>query len=103
MFWSYGVGNPYHEEVTRYFDLSVVGAAMEQVNEIAAELSSAHGIPCLDLMPYLERSTDTYYDFNHFTPVGAEEVGKLVAKVYLGQELPEPRYPLDQDEPRVLA
>ena len=34
-------------------------------------------------MPVLERSFDTYYDFLHFTPKGAEAVGNAVASAIL--------------------
>ena len=33
----------------------------------------------IDLVPLLERTGNTYYDFLHFTPGGAEAVGRVVA------------------------
>jgi hypothetical protein len=101
LFWSWGIGNPYHQDVTRYFDLQAVGAAMEAMNDVARKVAEEVGVSCLDLMPHLERSAETYYDFNHLTPKGAREVGELVAQAYLEKDLPAPRYAPERREPRV--
>ena len=82
-FWSFGVGNPYHVEVTRYFDLQVVGETMELMNASAEKVAIEEGVEHLDLMPVVERSVSSYYDFLHFTPKGAAEVAEAVAETIL--------------------
>ena len=46
----------------------------------------------IDLLPLLERTGHTYYDFLHFTPGGAEAVGRVVA-AHLVQPAPAARAP----------
>ncbi len=90
-FWSFGVGNPYHTEVTRYFDLQLVGRTMELMNRSAERVAEDCGVECIDLMPFVERSVASYYDFLHFTPEGARQVAEAVTAKILGTPLPEVR------------
>lgn len=77
--WNFGAGRPYIETVTTYYTHRVVNELMGQLDAIQARVCADRGVRCLDLMPHLERSFDTYYDFLHFTPKGAQRVGELVA------------------------
>ena len=54
---------------------------MHAIDERASLVAERLGVEQLDLMPHLDRSLATYYDFLHFTPTGARAVAELVAKV----------------------
>jgi lysophospholipase L1-like esterase len=77
--WNFGVGRPYVEEVTTYYSHRVVSELMRAVDEVAVRVAAECGVEQLDLMPVLDRSLETYYDFLHFTPEGARVVGETVA------------------------
>jgi hypothetical protein len=77
--WNFGAGRPYVEEVTTYFTHAVVSDLMRRVDEVAVRVAEKLEVEHLDLMPILERDLETYYDFLHFTPKGAEDVGRAVA------------------------
>lgn len=78
--WNFGAGRPYVEEVTTYFTHAVVSSLMQRVDEVAVRVADRLGVEHLDLMPILPRDLATYYDFLHFTPKGAELVGRAVAE-----------------------
>jgi hypothetical protein len=98
MFWDSSVGNPYHEHTTRYYAHGLVARLMEQTNDRASALAMSMGIPVLDFMPHLPRTTTHYYDFYHFTPAGAQVVGDLITRKLLDRDLPAPLYTADQDQ-----
>jgi len=77
--WNFGAGRPYVEEVTTYFTHAVVSDLMRRVDEVAVRVADRLAVEHLDLMPILPRNLGTYYDFLHFTPSGAAEVGQAVA------------------------
>jgi hypothetical protein len=78
-FWHGAAGNPYGEVVTTYYSFRVVARLVDLVDRRAAEVADSLGIQQVDLMPHLEPSLRTFYDYWHFTPAGAEQVGKVVA------------------------
>jgi len=80
MMWNFGLGRPYREEVTTYFSPRVVDALMRQVDERAAAAARAVGAEQIELLARMERSARTFYDYLHFTPEGAEAVGRIVAE-----------------------
>lgn len=79
LFWNFGVGNAYTDDVTIYYSLKLVGRLMALLNERAVQVAKSLGVEHVDLMPILEKSSRTYYDFLHFTPEGAEVVAKAIA------------------------
>ncbi len=81
--WNFGKGRPYERELDTYYTHRVVAALMRAVDEAGSRVARDMGVEQLDLMPVLERSFDTYYDFLHFTPKGAEGVGNAVASAIL--------------------
>lgn len=81
--WSFCVGRPYTEPTTRYYTHDVVRRLMTLVDQRATEVAESLGVEHLDLMPHLDRSLATYYDFLHFTPQGAEHVARLCAEQVL--------------------
>lgn len=85
--WNFGVGRPYEEEVTVYYAHSVVAELMRRIDQVAVRVSEQEGVEHLDLMPLLERSLATYYDYLHFTPRGARAVGEAVAEAVLARAL----------------
>lgn len=86
--WNFGVGRPYVEEVTTYFSHRVVSELMRAVDGVATRVAAECGVEQVDLMPVLDRSLETYYDFLHFTPAGARVVGEAVAAKVLAEPAP---------------
>ena len=81
--WNFGMGRPYEGEVTTYFDMPVVYELMAQVDEVSARVARELGVEACELRSRLEPSFETFYDTLHFTPQGAEQVGRLVAQAIL--------------------
>ena len=86
--WNFGAGRPYEEQVKTYYTHRVGAELMSQVDAVAARVARETGCEHVDLMPILDHSLSTYYDFFHFTPTGAEVVGKTVAAAILGPTSP---------------
>ncbi len=83
MFWNFGLGRPYKEEVKVYIDLREVRRLMRLMDETASAAARDMGVEQIDLMPVIEHSTRSFYDLLHFTPAGAEAVGAAVAKAII--------------------
>ena len=83
MFWNYGLGRPYKEKVSRYFTPRVVDALMRSMDPRAVAVASAMGLEHVDVPGRIEHSARTFYDELHFTPAGAEQVGRIVADAVL--------------------
>jgi lysophospholipase L1-like esterase len=81
--WHGGVGEAWQEEVTTYYASEVVSRLMSVLDARACRVAEELGIEQLDLMPTLERSLRTYYDFFHLTPAGARAVAFSVAAALL--------------------
>ena len=81
--WHGAAGNPQREEVRTYYSVDVLCRLMALVSERAAEVADALGVEHLDVMPILEPSLETFYDFVHFTPAGATLVAEAVASAIL--------------------
>ncbi len=79
MLWNFGLGRPYKEHVDVYCTPGLAARLMELTDARTARVAADLGVDQIDLLPLLERSGHTYYDFLHFTPQGAEEVGRAVA------------------------
>ncbi|MFT3768566.1 MAG: hypothetical protein QM820_24230 [Minicystis sp.] len=84
LMWNFGLGRPYREKVTTYFSPRVVDALMRRIDARAVSVAESLGMEHVDLLPRLERSTRTFYDYLHFTPEGAEIVGRIVAEAIAG-------------------
>ena len=79
MFWNFGLGRPYKEKVSTYLTPRVVHALMRTMDARTASVATSMGVQHVDLMATLEPSAKTFYDELHFTPEGAEVVGRAVA------------------------
>ena len=84
LLWNFGAGRPYVEEVTVYYAHRVVNELLSAVDACEARVCEELGVEQIDLRPLLEPSFDTYYDYLHFTPKGARDVGRAVARAVLG-------------------
>jgi hypothetical protein len=82
-FWHGAAGNPYAGPVTTYYSYEIVSRLVDLVDRRVAQVADDLGIQHVDLMPRLEPSLRTFYDFWHFTPAGAAVVGKAVAESVL--------------------
>ncbi len=81
MLWNFGLGRPYKEEVHVYCTPALASRLMALADARAARIAADLGVDQIDLMPVLEDSSRTYYDFLHFTPSGAEVVGRVTAEL----------------------
>lgn len=83
-FWNGGMGDPYRgDEVTVFYSLEVCSQLMRLMNIRAVKVADDLGVEHLDLIPLLEPSLKTYYDFIHFTPAGAAVVAEAIAETLL--------------------
>jgi lysophospholipase L1-like esterase len=80
LMWNFCIGRPYLEPSTAYYTHRVVGELMRAVDARAVTVAERAGVEHLDLMPALERSLTTYYDYLHFTPQGARAVAHAIAR-----------------------
>ena len=79
LMWHGGIGQAWQEEVTTFYSLDVLSNLMSQLDCRAAAIAADFGVEQLDLMPLLDRSVHTYYDFFHATPAGARVIAAAVA------------------------
>src|SRR5438034_11598796 len=84
-----GVGRPWKETVTVYYDLEIVNRLLALVQARAGQVADGLGVPHLDLLPLLTQRSRHYYDHDHFTPVGAIVVAHAIAAA-LGVGRPDP-------------
>jgi hypothetical protein len=82
-FWHGAAGNPYGGEVSTYYSFEIVSRLVALIDRRVMDVAEDLGVEHVDLMPVLEPSLRTFYDFWHFTPAGAEVVGKTVARAIL--------------------
>ena len=80
LMWHGGIGQAWHEEVTTFYSLEVLSGLMSQLDRRAAAIAEALDVEHLDLMPVLDGSVQTYYDFFHATPAGARVIAAAVAE-----------------------
>jgi hypothetical protein len=85
--WHGAAGNPQREDVRTYYSVDVVCRLMALVSKRAADVANALGVEHLDVMPILEPSLETFYDFVHFTPAGAALVAEAVASAILARPI----------------
>jgi len=83
-FWNGGVGRPWKESVSLYYDLEVVNRLLDLVQVRAAKIAEALGVPHLDPQPLLDRRLRHYYDHDHHTPAGAAVVAHAIAASLVG-------------------
>jgi hypothetical protein len=87
MFWNFGLGRPYKEKVSTYLTPRVVDELMRAMDARAVFVAESLGIEHVDVPGRMERGAHTFYDELHFTPTGAEQVGRLVAAALLAEPL----------------
>jgi hypothetical protein len=83
--WHGAVGQAWQEEVTVFYSSEIVSRLMTLLDATASRVSDELLVEQLDLMPSLERSLRTYYDFFHLTPAGSRAVATSVAAAMLQQ------------------
>lgn len=83
--WHGGAGQVWREEVTTYYSFEAVSRLMALLDALAARAAEALDVEQLDLMPILERSLNTYYDWCHATPAGARAIATAIAAAILRQ------------------
>ncbi len=77
--------------VTEY-DGNTAWLRMEQFNDVVRRIAAEQNVPLIDLAREMPKSSKYYYDWGHYTKVGAEIVADLVCshlKSYLEQKYPE--------------
>ena len=88
--WHGGVGQAWREEVTTYYSTEVLSRLMALLDARAARAAHELGVEQVDLMPVLEPTARTYYDFFHATPAGAREIAAAIAAAVLRQPRRDP-------------
>jgi hypothetical protein len=84
-----GMGDPSgKEKVAVYYSFEVVSSLMACMDARAAKVADELGIEQLNLMPLLDPSLKTYYDYVHYTPTGAADVAAIIADAILRQQIP---------------
>jgi lysophospholipase L1-like esterase len=87
-FWHGGVGRPWKETVTVYYDLETVNRLLGLVQARAAQLADALGVPHLNVLPLLNQRFRHFYDHDHYTPAGAAVVAQAIAAALDGRKGP---------------
>ncbi len=83
-FWHGGVGRPWKETVTVYYDLETVNRLLALVQARAATVADALGVPHLDVLRLLNQRFRHFYDHDHYTPAGAAIVAQAIASAFTG-------------------
>ncbi len=78
--WNFAHGNPHAGELNTYYTHRLVSELMQAADDVQSRVATEMGVEQLDLMPLLKRDFETYYDYLHFTPKGAQDVGRAIAK-----------------------
>ena len=90
MMWHGGVGQVWREHVSTFYSCDVLSDLMAQLDARASRAAHELGVEQIDLMPLIEPSARTYYDFFHATPAGSRAIAAAVAAVLLRQPRREP-------------
>lgn len=77
--WNFGQGSPYRGALDTYYTHRVVRELMGAVDDVAVRVADTTGVEAFDLRTVVPSDFDHYYDFLHFTPKGAELVGRRLA------------------------
>jgi len=78
-FWHGGVGKPWKEKITTYFELGLINRLLGLVDARVVQVADALGVPHVELLPLLNGGVRHYYDHDHYTPAGAAVVASAVA------------------------
>jgi hypothetical protein len=89
-FWHGAAGYPHLGTVDTYYALEVVTRLVRLVDARAASVCRDLDVQDVDLLPHLEPSLRSFYDFWHFTPAGAEIAGQVIAGAILDPTSPLP-------------
>lgn len=52
---------------------------LEKYNQVTRDVAIKHNIPLIDLASEMPKDTKYYYDFIHYTELGAQKVGEIVS------------------------
>jgi lysophospholipase L1-like esterase len=83
LMWHGGVGQAWREQVTIYYSCEVLSRLMALLDARAARVAHELRVQQVDLMPVLDPSVRTYYDFFHATPAGARIITSTIASAVL--------------------
>jgi len=81
--WHGGAGQAWREDLTTYYSIEVTSRLLELMDRCASRVATELEVEQLHLMPILEPSLRTYYDFFHLTPAGSKAVATAVASTIL--------------------
>ncbi len=83
-FWHGGIGRPWKEKVTVYFNLDVINRILSLIDARVVAVAKELGLTHLNLRPVLDQGLRHYYDHDHFTPQGAAVAGQTIAAAMTG-------------------
>jgi lysophospholipase L1-like esterase len=92
-FWHGAADRPSAEVRETFYSFEIVSRLVALIDDRATLVATELGVEQVDLMPMLEPSLSTFYDFWHFTPAGAATVGKIVADAICGRASALPQEP----------
>ena len=81
--WHGGAGQAWREDLTTYYSIEVTSRLLELMDRCGSRVATELEVEQLHLMPILEPSLRTYYDFFHLTPAGSKAVATAVASTIL--------------------
>lgn len=90
LMWHGGVGQAWREHVSAFYSCEVLSRLMTLLDAEASRAAHELGVEQVDLMPVIEPSAKTYYDFFHATPAGSRAIAEAVAAVVLHLPRREP-------------
>ena len=79
MLWLGGVGEFQSEAGHEYYSVGSLAAGMFQFNDVLLSVCKDKKVECIDLAPYITKTTKVFYDDVHFTEYGSVEVATLIS------------------------
>ena len=101
--WNFGQGSPYRGDVDTYYSTSLVADLMSAIDSVTAQAAAANDIEAIDLRATVPSDFDHYYDFLHFSPKGADVVGRAIARYLSSEASGELQDSADQQKLRLHA
>lgn len=98
--WMGGAGNFREVPGSLYFEPEALERGMDAYNRHLLDVCRETGTPCLDLASAVPKSTDYFYDDEHFTDKGQALVASRVAEAILSLPNHRKRHALDTKETR---
>ncbi len=84
-FWNYWIGEPAPGQQRRYLDYDLARKVLGMMDQITMEVAEEMDLPWVETRSKLDHDFDTFYDENHLTPKGCEDLARIIAQGVLEQ------------------